>query len=50
MRQYRSTTCLRRELASREMLLILAYITAGRLAPVLCRVRLHLWDDNGRCA
>ena len=48
MARYVSSCTLKRELTRAEVLLILAHIAADYLAPVLCRVRLHLWED-GRC-
>lgn len=48
MARYISSCTLKREVTRAEVLLTLAHIAADYLAPVLCRVRLHLWE-NGRC-
>ena len=48
MAHYRSTCHLRRTRRS-DALLLFAYVLADYLAPVLCRMRLHLWDDDNRC-
>lgn len=47
MAQYRPTCHIRRTRRS-DALLLLAYIAADYLAPILCRVRLHLWETD-RC-
>lgn len=49
MASYRPTTILKRELARTEVLLILAHIAAEWLAPVGCRIGLHLWESHN-CA